>query len=304
MHDLIVIGGGPAGLTAGIYGVRAGLKTLVIEAKIPGGQIAEAGIVENYPGFPDGIRGLELAERMWKQAEKAGVEFKTMEEVQDVSKEGEKFTVKTASGEHTAKAVIIASGLRHKRLGVPGEKKFAGRGVSYCATCDGAFFRGKKVVVIGGGTSAAYAAVYLAEMAEDVKIITRSDAIRAQEKIIETRLAQKGIGVITRAQVKEIFGDEVVKGVRYLDVKGRESTLAAEGVFVEVGKSPNAGFLKSVKPGMEGGYIIVDAYQRTNVEGLFAAGDVTTVEVKQVSVAVAQGSLAALSAYNYLRERQ
>lgn len=304
MYDLIVIGGGPAGIAAGIYGVRAELKTLVIEAKLPGGQIAEAGLVENYPGFPEGIRGIELAERMHRQAENVGVEFRTMEEVEDVIKKGENFIVKTSSGEHAARAVIIASGLHHRKLGVPGEKEFAGRGISYCATCDGALFRGKKVVVIGGGTSAAQAALYLGDLTKDVTIMTKSEAVRATEKIIETRIARKGINVITKAQVKEILGGEVVNGVRYLDSNSREKTLEAEGVFVEIGKRPNTSFLKSLKPRMESGYIAVDSQQRTSIDGLFAAGDVTSVEVKQVSIAVAQGSLAALNAYNYLRARQ
>jgi len=313
--ELIIIGAGPAGLTAGIYGARAELNLVVLEKLLPGGQIATAGTVENYPGFPHGIKGIEIAEKIREQAENAGVKIKTFQEVKSIEKvkNGEasrhEFKIKTNTEEYNAKTVLIATGLEHKKLGVRGEEEFAGRGVSYCATCDGALFRNKTVAVVGGGTGAAMAALNLSSLVKEVKIITMKSSLTVAEKIIEKRvLSQSNIKIIRNAAVKEIFGDEVVRGIKIEkneNNKKIEEKISVDGVFVERGKVPNTSFLKNTLLTMwiemENDYIIVDAYQRTNVHGLFAAGDVTNNKVKQLSLATAQGAVAALSAYEYLK---
>jgi len=307
--DLVIIGAGPAGLTAGMYGVRAELNLVVLEKLLPGGLIATAGTVENYPGFPKGIKGIEIAEKIREQAENAGVKIKTFQEVKSLEKSKSGFKIKTEKEEYTAKAVIIATGLEHRKLGVKGEEEFAGQGVSYCATCDGALFRNKKVAVVGGGTGAAMAALNLSDIAAEVKIIAAKAQLSVAEKIIEKRvLSKSNIEIIGNARVNEIFGNKVVKGIRIeknVNNKKIEEEIGADGVFVEVGKAPNTSFLKnaasSIGLEMENDYIIVDAYQRTSVPGLFAAGDVTNSKIKQLSLATAQGAVAALSAYEYLK---
>lgn len=307
--ELVIIGAGPAGLTAGIYGVRAELNLLVLEKLLPGGQIATAGTVENYPGFPKGIQGMEIAEKIREQAENAGVKIKTFQKVKSIKKSKSGFKIKTEKEEYAADAIIIATGLEHKKLGVTGEEEFAGKGVSYCATCDGALFRNKNVAVVGGGTGAAMAALNLGDLAREVRIITTRPSLTVAEKIIEKRvLSKNNIKIIGNARVKEIFGDELVRGIRIErseNIEKIEEKISVDGVFVEVGKVPNTSFLKNAASAMglkmENGYLIVDAYQRTNVAGLFAAGDATNSKIKQLSLATAQGAVAALSAYEYLK---
>jgi len=301
--ELLVVGAGPAGLTAGLYGVRSELKTVVLEAAAPGGQMATAPKIENYPGFPDGIPGMELAERMETQARNAGVEIRNFESVESVRKEGDVFVVETSENKYESVAVIVASGLSHKKLGVPGEAEFLGRGISYCATCDAPLFKGKKVAVVGDGTAAANAALTLSELA-DVKMLVGGDAVRATERIILRRLERSGVEILRNVKVLEIVGEDMVSGVRALNTKtGEEFLLEVDGVFIEVGKVPNTEFLKLDVQLDEKGYIIVDSKQQTSVEGLFAAGDVTSGGVKQVVTAVAQGAIAALNAYKYVRGR-
>jgi thioredoxin reductase (NADPH) len=308
--DLVIIGGGPASMAAGIYGVRSELKTVIIEKEIPGGQIARAGMVENYPGFPDGIRGMELADRMKLQAENAGVKFKTLEEVEKIEKKDKKdkkedFIVTTTENEYRSKAVIICTGLRHVKLNVPGEKEFSGRGVSYCATCDGPIFKMKKVVVVGSGTGAVMAALNLNDLAGEVKLIMKRNEPNVSEKIIKTRLDNSKVELLRETWVKEIIGDQNVKALRVFDLKsGREYEMDTDGIFIEVGKVPNTGFLGADSAEVELNdkkYIIVDENQNTNIKGIYAAGDVTAARVKQVATAVAQGSVAALDAYKYIK---
>jgi thioredoxin reductase (NADPH) len=300
--DLIIVGGGPAGLTAGIYGVRAELKSVIIESKIPGGQIATAGKVENYPGFPDGIMGMELAERMRMQAENIGVKIKVFEPVERIEREEGYLFLTTNKERYKGKAVIIATGLAHKKLKVPGEEEFFGRGVSYCATCDGPLFAHKKVAVLGGGTGAAMAALYLDDVADDVKMITEAGHIRVAEEIINRRLKESDMDILLHTKLKRIVGDQIVNGIEIIDWKGEERKIEMDGVFIEVGKDPVTAFLENLKVGLDGDdYIIVDRDQKTNIQGLYAAGDVTSNGIKQVGIAVAEGCNAALNAYEYVR---
>jgi len=299
--DLIIIGAGPAGLTAGIYGVRSELDTIVIESKLPGGQIATAGEVENYPGFPNGILGMELAEKMRQHAENAGVEIKSLKEVNKIEKNN-KLKIHTSDESYTSNAVIIATGLEHRKLGIPGEKEYAGRGTSYCFTCDGPLYKGKKIVVVGGGTGAVQAALYLSDIAEETTIVTKSNQIRTAESIMKTRLEKSQIKVLLKTQPKEILGDQFVTGLKVESLENnKEKLVKTDGIFVEIGKKPNTKFLETLGVNLVKGYIKVDNNLATNIPGVYAAGDVTTNKVKQLGVAVAQGTVAALSAYNYIK---
>jgi thioredoxin reductase (NADPH) len=299
--DLVIIGGGPAGLTAGIYGRRAELDLAVLDSGVGGGQIANAGRVENYPGFPDGISGIELAETFKKHAENSGVNVNILEPVESIKKEGNQFIVETNKDAYEAKAVIVATGLIYKKLGVPGESVLSGRGVSYCATCDGAFFKGKRVAVVGGGTGAVKAALNLADLASHIFVVTKREYPKVAEKIIETRLKKaENIEIIPHSSVKKIIGENKVEGIE-IETLGELKTLDVDGVFVEVGKKPQTTFLSSLEVEQRKGYIVADGNQMSSVPGLFAAGDVVFDSVKQVGVAIAQGTVATLSAYDYIK---
>lgn len=303
--DLIIIGAGPAGLTAGIYGVRAELDVLVLEAVFPGGQIATAGEVENYPGFPDGIKGIHLADQMRSHAEKAGVTFKSPEPVKRLERDGDGFVITTDSEQYAAKAVIIATGLTHKKLGIPGEKEFAGRGVSYCATCDGPLFKGRRVIVLGSGTGAVMAALNLSDIAGKILLVMRRERPTIAEKIMETRLSKSKVKIVPKTKVLEVLGEEFVTGLKVMDPATEEERIIdADGIFVEVGKLPNTELLEGMDVEIDKkGYVVVDEDQCTSVPGLYAAGDVTNCKVKQVGVAVAQGTIAAIAAYDYIKSK-
>ncbi len=299
--DLIVIGGGPAGLTAGIYGKRAELDLVVLDSGVGGGQIANAGLVENYPGFPDGIWGMELSETFREHAKNAGVEIRVLESAKEVKIEGKLLNVKTDKDLYQSRAVIVATGQVYKKIGVPGEKELAGKGVSYCATCDGPFFKGRDVAVVGGGTGAAMAALNLADLARKIYVVTKKDSLRVAEKIIETRFKRsENITLVKNSGVKSIIGKEKVSGLK-IKIDGKEKILEVDGVIVEVGKKPKTSFLDSLSLELNKGYIVTDNRQMSTVPGLFAAGDVVSGSVKQVSVAVAQGTVAALAAYDYIK---
>ena len=300
--DLIIIGAGPAGLTAGIYGVRSGLKTLILEEKTPGGAAAESPLIENYPGFPS-ISGQELVNKMVEQCKKFEVPINQMERVVELDIKGEKKVVKTERTAYTASAVIIASGCRHQELGALGESEFRGRGVSYCAVCDGAFFKGKRVIVIGGGNSAAVSAIYLSNLASEVKLAHRRDRLRADETLVKD-LQERGVEILWNTELKEIKGDSKVKSVRLFDnKKGKTKEMEIDGVFVQVGEIPNSQIAKEAGVKVDdGGYIIVDGRQRTNIEGVYAAGDVTSGPVKQVGAAVGQAILAAMDAFAHVKK--
>ncbi|MBU2560550.1 FAD-dependent oxidoreductase [archaeon] len=302
-HDLIVIGAGPAGMTAGLYAAWSNIDSLVIETIGPGGQMATAHNIKNYPGFPDGIGGMELAELMKTHAENLGAIIKSLDEVKKVEKKGNHFNVTTYQGKYKAKAVIIATGLYRKNLGVPGEKEFKGMGVSYCATCDGPFFKDRRTVVIGSGTHAASEAIYLSDIASEVKLIMKRDHPIITNKDTERQLEESKIEVLTNTEVLEIIGTKMAGGIRVKDTKtGTERTIETDGVFIEAGRLPNIALLEGLDVKTdEKGYIITNALQETSIKGLYAAGDVTAGKVKQVGTAVGQGTIAALSARDYIK---
>ena len=300
--DLIIIGAGPAGLTAGIYGARSGLKTLVLEEKTPGGEAANTPLVENYPGFPEGISGRELSDKMAEQCRKFGAEIKELERVTELQLGDEKKIVKTDRATYTASAIIIASGCHYRTLGIPSESEFRGRGVSYCALCDGAFFKGRKVIVVGGGNSAAVSAIYLSNLASDVKLAHRRSQLRAEEALQED-LRTQGVKILLNTELKEITGDMKVKGVAVFNNKtGETMKIDVDGVFIQVGEVPNSQFAKEAGLSVDkGGYIIVDDRQRTNISEVYAAGDVTAGPVKQIGTAVGQAIIAASEAFSYIK---
>lgn len=300
--DLMIIGAGPAGLAAGIYGVRSGLKTLVLEEKLAGGTTAEAPVVMNYLGF-ESISGMELSQKMVAHARRVGVGINEFEKVIGLDLKGESKIVKTPKATYEAKAVIIASGSYYRELGVPGEKEFRGRGVSYCGLCDGPLFKGKRALVAGGGNSALITALYLADLVSEVKIAHRRDAFRAEEALVKDFEGKKNAEILWSTEVKEILGEKVVKKVVLLDKKtGQTKELLIDGVFVQVGESPNSQVAKEAGVAVdENGNIVVDALQHTNIVGVYAAGDVSNHPVKQVGTAVGQGTTAAVEAYGFIR---
>ena len=301
--DLIIIGAGSAGLTAGIYAARNGLKTLILEEKQAGGALTIIPWIENYPGFPDGISGEELASRMISQCRKFGAEIHEFEKAEELELNEREKTVKTSSAKYAAKAIIIATGSRHKRLNVPGEREFEGRGVSYCALCDGPLFKGLRILVVGGGNTAAASALYLANLASKVYLAHRRSQLRAEE-IYVREILEKGIKVLWNTEVKCIKGDSKVRKVILFNNKtGEERELGVDGVFVCVGEEPNSEIAKKAGVKLdERGYIIVDSLQRTNIQGVYAAGDVTANQVKQIGTAIGQAIMAAVEAFKYVKK--
>ena len=300
--DSIIIGAGAAGLAAGIYGARSGLKTLVLEEKMAGGKTVDAPLIENYPGLLS-ISGAELSQKMVAQCRSAGVTIHEFEKVLSLDLKGEKKSVKTNKTAYEAGAVIIASGSRYREIGVAGEEEFRGRGVSYCGICDGPLFKGKRVLVVGGGNSAVMTALYLAELASELKIAHRRDAFRAEEALVKALKEKANVEILWNAEVKEIIGEKIVNKVVIFDNKtGETKEMFVDGVFVQIGEAPNSQLAKEAGVEVdEDGYIIVDIRQRTSIAGVYAAGDVTNHPVKQVGTAVGQGITAALEAYGYIR---
>jgi thioredoxin reductase (NADPH) len=300
--DLIIIGAGAAGLAAGIYGVRSGLKTLVLDEKMAGGTTADAPLIENYLGFQS-ISGMELAQKMTAHCRSVGVTIREFESVTGLDLKGENKIVKTNRAVYETKAVIIASGSHYRELGVLGEKEFRGRGVSYCGICDGPLFKGKRVLVVGGGNSAVITTLYIAELASEVKIAHRRDAFRAEEALVKALEAKENVEILWSTELKEIKGEKLVNKVILYNNKTKETReLSVDGVFVQVGEAPNSQIAKEAGVEVtEDGYIKVDIFQRTNIAGVYAAGDVTNHPVKQVGTAVGQGITAALEAYGFIR---
>jgi thioredoxin reductase (NADPH) len=299
-YELIIVGGGPAGLTAGIYAARARLRTLLIDRGIPGGQIVNAELVENYPGFPEGISGAELGQLMERQAVNHGLETVLADVDAIVIEDGVK-VVKASEAHYTARAVIIASGSEYSKLGVPGEEELRGRGVSYCATCDGAFFRDQVIAVVGGGNVALNDAIFLTRFASKVIVIHRRDELRATRILQERAFAEPRIDFRWNAIVTSIEGDGQVHEVRLRNVKtGEESKLEVSGVFIAVGFSPNTGYLEQLLSLAPGGFVKVNDQMETEVPGVFAAGDIRAGSPRQVSSAVGDGAIAAIAAERYL----
>ncbi len=303
-YDVVIVGGGPAGLTAGIYAGRSGLKTVIVEKGLPGGQIAQTDEVENYPGFPEGISGPELANRMAEQAKKFGAEI-VMDEVTGLEVQDDGFLVKGFEKNYKAKSVIIATGANPKKLGVPGEEKFYGRGVSTCATCDGFFYRDREVVVVGGGDAAVEEGIYLTKFAKKVTIIHRRDELRANKVAQQRAFANPKIEFLWSHVVTEVLGEDQVTGVRVKNLKtGEEYVYPTDGVFVFIGSVPNTEFLKGVVELRPDGYIAVRDEIYTSVPGIFAAGDVADPIYKQLATSVGAGTRAAMTAEKWLAERE
>lgn len=300
-YDVTIIGGGPAGLTAGLYAARAGLKSLLVEQGIFGGQIVNARLVENYPGFPEGISGAELGEYMRQQATKYGLETLTTE-VTGV-KRGSTYEISTPEGEIQAKSVIIAVGAEYRKLGVAGEERLSGRGVSYCATCDGFFFRNRDVAVVGGGDTAITDALELAQHCSKVYIIHRRDQLRATKAMQEKAFSQPKIELIWNTVVHEIVGDKMLSNLRLRNVEtGQLSDLEVEGMFVAVGTKPNNQVFSQMVTLDEAGLIVTDELMRISAPGIFAAGDIRHNSFRQVITAAGDGAAAAMSAFKYVKE--
>ena len=302
-YEVFIIGGGPAGLTAGLYASRAGLKTLLVERGMFGGQIVNAQRVDNYPGFPEGIPGFELASLMYQQATKYGLETITAE-VTGI-KLGHTHRVLVTNDSFEAEAVIIAAGSEHRKLGVAGEENFLGHGVSYCATCDGFLFRDLDVAVVGGGDTAITDGLELSQHAGRVYVIHRRDQLRAGHILQQQAFAQPKLNFIWNSVVEEITGENMVKEIKLRNVKtGETSTLPVAGVFVAVGLKPNSQCFANVVKLEETGHIITDELMATSAPGIFAIGDIREGSARQVASAVGDGATAAISVFKYLRERR
>ena len=303
IYDLIVVGGAPAGLTAAIYAGRAVLKTLVLVGPLAGGQVATTALVENFPGFPEGIAGAELAQRMQSQAERFGTQI-VMESANEVDFSTSPFTVRTRSETYRGRTVIIATGATPRRLGVPGEAEFFGRGVSTCATCDGFFYTGKRVVVVGGGDSAIDEGLFLTKFAREVVVVHRRDQLRATRVYQERAFANPKIHFVWDSVVEEVLGEQTVTGVRVRNVKtGETSVIEVDGMFVYVGMRPGTKLFAGQVELDEQGYIVTDQRQHTSVPGVFAAGDVQNPDFRQIVVAAASGAVAAIEADRFLAEQ-
>ncbi|SHH21385.1 thioredoxin reductase (NADPH) [Thermosyntropha lipolytica DSM 11003] len=301
MYDVIIIGAGPAGLTAAIYTGRANLKTLVLGGQVMGGNAALTDKIANYPGFPEEIEGLELMERFQKQAVNFGAEIK-MEEVLHIEDLGNTKKVVSEAGEYTCRAVILAMGARRKELGVPGEKEFLGRGVSYCATCDGAFFAGVPVAIIGGGDSAVKEALYMADIASKVYVITLMPYFTANKTDLDKVLQHEKIQTMVNREVVAINGEEMVASITLRDTTtGKEEILPVEGVFISIGLTPASELVRDLVK-TEAGYVITDEDMHTSVKGIFAAGDIRSKKWRQVANAVGDGAVAGIAVAEYLKE--
>jgi thioredoxin reductase (NADPH) len=301
-YDVIIIGGGPAGMTAGLYASRARLRTLLIENGLFGGQMTTTELIENYPGFPQGVSGEELSRLMEEQAKRFGMEA-ISDEVTEVSLERDLKRVKTYEGEYFCRDLIICTGTEYRKLGVPGEEKFKGRGISYCATCDGAFFRDSRIIVVGGGDSALTEALFLTKFVRELTIIHRRDALRATKIYQERVLSNPKIKFLWNSVVQEIKGDSVVRAVVVKNVKtGEVKEVETEGAFLFIGLMPRTQFLKELVQLDESGYIVTNENCETSIKGIFAAGDCRKKLLRQISTSVGDGATAAFAAEKYLEE--
>lgn len=299
-YDVIIIGGGPAGLSAGIYTARARLRSLLIEHGAVGGQIVNTEWIENYPGVKGSPTGLDLTQVMYEQAVGFGLET-AYADVSGITVDGKMKIVKTSGGDYTAPVVIIASGSDRQKLGVPGEAEYTGKGVSYCATCDGAFFRDKEVAVVGGGNAALTEAIELTKFATKVTLIHRRNEFRGLDVLAEKAKATGKVDFLLESVVDEVLGDKFVAGLKVSNVKTNEQQiLPVSGFFVAIGFKPNTGYVKETVPLDEQGSIIVDQFMSTSVPGIYAAGDIRSGSIRQVIAAAGDGAIAAVSAGRYL----
>lgn len=299
MNDLLIIGGGTAGLTAAIYAVRAGIAAMILESTAWGGQIAQTAEVENYPSIPH-ITGWELANALHMQAEALGAEIR-LAAVNRLTAEAGAFTLETSGGTLQARSVILANGVAHKKLGCPGEEAFSGRGVSWCATCDGAFFQGKDVAVIGGGNSALEEALHLAQLCRSVTIVNRSEQLRAHQALQKRAAQRENIRILAPWLTEAIIGDTQVRALRLLHRhSGSTQTLPVDGVFIAIGMEPRNAFCNGLIATDEQGYFAAGEDCRTNLPGAFVAGDCRAKPLRQLVTAAADGAVAATAAAEFL----
>ena len=304
-YDVVIIGAGPAGLTARLYTARAKLSTVVLEKELVGGQIANVEHVENFPGFPDGVGGYELGQLMQQQAEKFGATIIGAEATGLEIKEDNRKVVKTTQGDFETGVVIIAGAATRKKLGVPGEEEFIGRGVSYCATCDAPLFQDKMVAVVGGGDAAITEALHLAKFAAKVTLIHRRDELRATVLLRDRVLGEPKIDILWDTTVDEVVGETLVKRLKLNNVKtGAKAVLELDGIFVSIGFMPDTGFLKGVVHLDPIGHIITNDKMETDVPGILAAGDIRNSSVRQAITAAGDGATAAVTVEHFLNEQQ
>jgi thioredoxin reductase (NADPH) len=301
-YDLIVVGSGPAGLTAAFYAAREGIETLVVERGGVGGQAGITERLDNFPGFPEGVTGADFADRLRAQAERFGVEILAAQEVVGITVDGAYRCVRTGDGtEYRSYAVLLALGSTYRRLGIPGEDDFIGAGVHFCATCDGAFYRGKDVLVVGGGNSAGEEGVFLTKFARSVTIVTRDSRLSASKVVVDKVTEHPAITVLPNAAPAAFTGDGRLSGVTLTDtVSGETRELATDGVFVFIGLTPNTGVVRDLVTLDAGGFVVTDAGLQTDVPGVFAAGDVRAGSTKQAASAAGEGAAAALAIRRYV----
>ena len=302
VFDVLIIGGGGAGLTAALYASRANLSTALLEKLVPGGQIASTDLVENYPGFPEGVLGPDIAQKMEAQASRYGTQLRS-EEVKSIAEKGDLFQVVTSDNQYQAKTIILAMGASYRMLGLANEKELTGKGVSYCATCDGAFFKGKDIAVVGGGDSALQEGIFLTKFANQVTIIHRRDKLRGSPILQERAKKNPKIRFAWDSVVDKIDGKGKVESLALKNVKTNEiSPLKAEGVFIFIGHEPNSSIAQGVVQTDEKGYVVTDENYQTSVPGIFAAGEIRKGAVRQLVSACGEGCGAALAAQAFVEE--
>ena len=302
LYDVIVIGGGPGGYTAALYAARANLSVAILEKPSPGGQMGTTDVIDNYPGFPQGVNGFELAMQMKEGAERFGAQTQ-LAEVTQVELAGQVKTIHTSGGDYQARTVVLATGAHPRELGLPGERELRGRGVSYCATCDGMFYRGKTVVVVGGGNTAVSDVLYLSRLCEKVYLVHRRDTLRASKVYLDPLQKAENVEFVWDSEVKQLLRDQAVTGVRVRNKKtGEERDIPCGGVFVAVGYLPNTELYRGQVELDEAGYVLADETTQTNLPGVFAVGDLRKKPLRQVVTAASDGAVAAHFIEEYLNQ--
>lgn len=302
LYDVIVIGGGPGGYTAALYAARANLSVAILEKLSPGGQMGTTDVIDNYPGFPQGVNGFELAMQMKEGAERFGAQTQ-LAEVTQVELAGQVKTIHTSGGDYQARTVVLATGAHPRELGLPGERELRGRGVSYCATCDGMFYRGKTVVVVGGGNTAVSDVLYLSRLCEKVYLVHRRDTLRASKVYLDPLQKAENVEFVWDSEVKQLLRDQAVTGVRVRNKKtGEERDIPCAGVFVAVGYLPNTQLYHGQVELDEAGYVLADETTQTNLPGVFAVGDLRKKPLRQVVTAASDGAVAAHFIEEYLNQ--
>ncbi len=300
MLDVIIVGGGVAGLTAGLYANRGGLSTLLFERMFPGGQASTTGLIENYPGFDEPISGPDLVEKMENQAQKFGLKI-LYDEVTGLDLEGRTKKVEAGGKTYECKAVILAMGAEPRQLGLEKEKEFRGKGISYCATCDGAFYKGKDVVVVGGGDTAAEDAMFLSRYVRKAYLVHRRDTLRASRILADRVLARENVEMVWSSEVEAILGENRVTGVRTVDRRtGKKREIRADGIFIAIGVHPNSEGIPNQVPMSRSGYVITNESMQAGIPGVFAAGDLRQKPLLQLVTAASDGAVAAVSAQRYI----